>query len=217
MPVLGPIAKQIYRAVTPESFASSQYWEQRYALGGTSGAGSYGRLAEFKAKTINDFVENYHVRTVIELGCGDGAQLELARYRSYTGIDVSATAISLCRTKFKHDPSKRFFLASGPGANEARADLAMSLDVIYHLVEDSVYDGYMTHLAAAAEKFICIYSSNVAKEAPAAHVRHRVFTDWMNKNAPEWKLILKVDNPFPEDTSNPDHTSWADFYFYQRT
>lgn len=216
MPVLGPIAKQIYRAVTPERFSSSQYWEQRYALGGTSGAGSYGRLAKFKAKTINEFVEDHGIRTVIEFGCGDGAQLELARYPAYTGVDVSASAVSLCRSKFAQDPSKRFLLASNPDAIEAPAHLTMSLDVIYHLVEDRVYEEYMTRLVAAAEKFVCVYSSNVGKEAPATHVRHRVFTDWMTKNAPEWDLVLKVANPFPEDTSNPDHTSWADFYFYKK-
>ncbi len=38
------------------SFDSSAYWEERYIQGRNSGNGSYGRLAEFKAKIINDFV-----------------------------------------------------------------------------------------------------------------------------------------------------------------
>jgi hypothetical protein len=220
LPVFGPIAKQIYRAIAPGKaglqFSSSQYWEERYSRGGNSGAGSYGRLAEFKAETINKFVQDHGIRSVIEFGSGDGAQLELARYPAYTGVDISDRAIELCRTKFKYDPSKRFVQASSPAAKQARAELAISLDVIYHLVEDAVYDEYMTRLFSASEKFICVYSSNVARVSPDKHVRHRVFTDWMRQNAPAWKLLSKVDNPFPEDPGKPDETSWADFYFYHK-
>lgn len=219
LPVLGPIAKQIYRAIAPgkaSQFSSSQYWEQRYALGGNSGAGSYGRLAEFKADVINRFVADHDIQSIIEFGSGDGSQLELARYPAYTGVDVSANAVQQCQAKFKNDPSKRFLLASSPEVEKAHAELAMSLDVIYHLVEDAVYDRYMTGLVAAGGKFVCIYSSNVARMSPATHVRHRVFMDWMRTKAPAWKLILKVDNPFPEDPQQPDETSWADFYFFEK-
>ncbi|WBL80321.1 class I SAM-dependent methyltransferase [Bradyrhizobium xenonodulans] len=216
LPVLGSFAKHVYRAVVARNFSSQGYWEQRYALGGNSGAGSYGRLAQFKAQTINEFVANRGVQTVIEFGSGDGAQLELAQYPAYTGIDISGSAIEACRTKFKQDSSKRFLLASTREAQDARAELALSLDVIYHLIEDAVYDEYMTCLIAAAEKYVCIYSSNVIKTAPALHVRHRIFTDWMAKNAPSWRLISKVDNPFPEDPRDPQGTSWADFYFFER-
>jgi hypothetical protein len=38
----------------------------------------------------------------------------------------------------------------------------------------------------------------------------------MRTKAPIWKLILKVDNPFPEDPQKPDETSWADFYFFEK-
>jgi hypothetical protein len=219
LPVLGPIAKQIHRAVAPGStsqFSSSRYWEQRYVLGGNSGAGSYGRLAKFKADTINKIVDDHGIQSIVEFGSGDGAQLELARYPAYTGIDVSANAVQRCQARFKNDPSKRFLLASSPEADKAHAELALSLDVIYHLVEDATYDQYMTRLVVAAEKFVCIYSSNVAKVSPATHVRHRVFMDWMRTKAPIWKLILKVDNPFPEDPQKPDETSWADFYFFEK-
>ncbi|HEY6640533.1 hypothetical protein [Povalibacter sp.] len=220
LPLVGPIARYIYRALVPvrpdRGFSSAQYWENRYSTGGSSGAGSYGRLAEFKARTINSFVADHGVRSLIEFGSGDGAQLDLAHYPAYVGIDVSARAVELCRSRFRDDPSKQFLLASTPEAGLARAELAMSLDVIYHLVEDAVFEQYMTRLVAAAEKFICIYSSNTTRTMRERHVRHRVFTDWMDRNASGWKLIQKVDNPFPEDPNNPDQTSWADFYFYQK-
>lgn len=221
MPIIGPIAKQIYRTIAPpkakSSFSSSRYWEERYSSGGNSGAGSYGRLAQFKADTINKFVEDHNIQTVVEFGSGDGAQVHIGRYPSYTGIDVSAHAVEVCRTKFAHDPSKRFLLATSPEARQARAELAMSLDVIYHLVEDVVYEQYMRQLITAAEKFVCVYSSNISRSSPDKHVRHRVFTDWIDENAPGWTLISRVENPFPEDPGRPDATSWADFYFFQKT
>lgn len=37
----------------------------------------------------NDFVRARGIDSVIEFGCGDGAQLALAEYPAYGGIDVS--------------------------------------------------------------------------------------------------------------------------------
>jgi len=73
-------------AAAKRTFTSSEdYWEQRYAEGGDSGVGSYGKFREFQASFLNDFVARNGIRTVIELGCGDGSQLELAEYPTYTG------------------------------------------------------------------------------------------------------------------------------------
>ena len=85
---------------------SLNYWESRYRDGGTSGSGSFGRLAEFKANVINSFVQNNNIGSVIEFGCGDGNQLSLASYPSYIGLDTSHKAIELCKKRFKEDKSK---------------------------------------------------------------------------------------------------------------
>jgi SAM-dependent methyltransferase len=220
IPVIGPMAKRIYRTMTlpaPPALpftSSTQYWEDRYAFGGNSGAGSHGRLARFKANVINQFVAGHAIQTVVEFGCGDGAQLKLARYPQYTGFDVSSRAVELCRTRFRRETSKQFFHAVSPEADTIKADLAMSLDVIYHLVEDEVYDRYMSRLVMTAKKFVCIYSSNVERPSHVTYIRHRRFTDWLTARAPQWKPILKVPNRFPEDPERPNDTSWADFYFF---
>ena len=86
-----------------DKFESKNYWENRYKKGGNSGAGSYSKLAEFKAEIINDFVHKNSVDLVVEWGSGDGNQLSLAKYKKYLGFDVSATAVNLCREKFKND------------------------------------------------------------------------------------------------------------------
>src|SRR5438874_1182973 len=119
---------------------SASYWEQRYRSGGDSGAGSYGRLADFKAEILNRFVASHGVESVIEFGCGDGNQLSLARYPNYIGLDVSASAIQMCKKRFVEDSSKSFFLYHPDCFVDRQgifaSDLSMSIDVIYHLVED---------------------------------------------------------------------------------
>ena len=171
---------------------STAFWEQRYARGGTSGEGSYGDLAAGKARFLNAFVRNNAVQTVIELGCGDGNQLSLSAYPQYVGLDVSKTAIKLCKSRFADDPSKSFFLYDSScfvdRAGLFTADLALSLDVIYHLVEDPVFDVYMAHLFGAAKRCVVIYATNDAISGGAPHVRHRRFSAWVEANRPEWEL-----------------------------
>lgn len=219
IPLVGPMAHTIYRKWInpPKPFATSQdYWRERYIAGGTSGDGSYSKLAEFKAEVLNDFVRKENVRTVIEYGCGDGNQLKLAAYPSYIGFDVTPEAIALCQKAFADDATKVFKI-TGDYANEM-ADLTLSLDVIYHLVEDEVFHGYMQRLFDSAEKFVIIYSSNTnenPEEQPVAHVRHRKFSDWIENGEPGWRLLEHLPNryPFHGDTKTG---SFADFYIYKK-
>jgi len=51
-------------------FNSKDYWNERYSLGGNSGAGSYGRLARYKANIINGVVSENSISRVIEYGSG---------------------------------------------------------------------------------------------------------------------------------------------------
>lgn len=201
---------------TNEFVDSAKYWENRYVKGGTSGAGSYNHLASFKAKIINEFVESNNIQKVIEWGCGDGNQLSLARYPEYVGYDVSQEAIRRCAEMFSQDSTKRFVWS---GANDfvslEKADLSLSLDVLYHLVEDSVYELYMQRLFESSDKYVCIYSCNFEKEH-AAHVRCRKFTDYVEAEFKEWRLVDFIPNEYPYNESEPDGTSWSDFYIYEK-
>src|SRR5580704_7578468 len=141
---------------------SANFWEGNYSQGRTSGSGSYGRLAEGKSRFLNELVSARAVRSVIEFGCGDGNQLSMADYPGYIGLDVSRTAIGLCQRRFAGDTTKSFFLYDGACFTDQTgvfaADLALSLDVVYHLVEDRVFETYLGHLFAAATRFVVIYS-----------------------------------------------------------
>jgi hypothetical protein len=165
---------------------------------------------------MNRLVGEHNIATVVEFGCGDGSQLTLANYPSYIGFDVSRDVISKCRRRFADDPSKEFRVADDASADTVVADMAISLDVIYHLVEDATFDIYMRRLTRSARRFICIYSSNTEQRTEAAHVRHRRFTTWLELNAPEWCQFDEIPNAFPYDPTRPDETSWSNFYIFSR-
>lgn len=212
--------RRLRAAMRPHTFTSSpDYWERRYAAGGTSGGGSYGRLAEFKADFLNRLVAEHGVRSVVEWGCGDGNQLSLARYPSYRGLDVSRTAVALCRRRFAEDSTVSFEvvepLPTLEQATRVRADLAMSLDVIYHLVELEVFEQHLRSLFKSAEKLVVIFAVDEDRPVTAPHVAFRSFTGWLLANQPDWALVTRQPCPFPntgDDLSGSD----AEFFVYAR-
>ena len=221
IPILGDVAKRIYwkllsRRRNPEPFpGSAAYWEKRYSAGGDSGVGSYALFAEFKADVLNRFVGTHHVQTVIEFGCGDGNQLRSAKYPTYLGLDVSNTAIALCQELFKLDRHKSFRLMSEYKGEHA--GLTLSLDVIYHLVEDNVFEHYMRTLFEASNRFVIIYASDSDDNRgyEGTHVRHRKFTRWIQKNLPDWNLVEHLPNRYPY-RGDYRKGSFAEFFIYEK-
>lgn len=193
-------------------FSSAAYWEARYQGGGTSGAGSYGRLACFKADFINAFVRRHGIASVLDLGCGDGNLLSLLEVPDYVGVDVSQTSLDRCRARF---PTGRFMPFEAIDT-VAAAELALSIDVVFHLVEDAAFAQHMHALFAHATRFVLVYSSNFDRTWPSPHVRHRRFSDHVAATQPDWRLQVYVPNRYPFDPALPDDTSFADFFVYGR-
>jgi hypothetical protein len=176
---------------------SADYWERRYSRGGTSGDGSYGEKAAHKATEINRMVRECGARTVIELGCGDGNQLTMADYPSYLGLDVSRTAIEMCLSRFEGDQTKSFLWYSGDHfrvtSDWLAADVVLSLEVIFHLVEDDVFERYMQSLFAMSRGQVIICSSDRDDLPRAPQERHRRFTEWVAANQPGWKQVEYIE------------------------
>lgn len=200
------------------SFTSEKYWENRYKEGGTSGYGSYGRLAEFKANVVNQFIKDKGIERVIEFGCGDGNQLSLLQVKNYVGIDISPTVIDKCKDRFNHDASKLFLTNENYLEGPLKGALTLSLDVIFHLVEDDVFENYMSMLFGAAERYCIIYACDEDRlKSDPIHVRRRKFTEWVSINLKEWRLMQIRCNDYPHDGSrNPKDLSFSNFYFYER-
>lgn len=206
------------------NFDVGNYWEQRYKSGRTSGAGSYNRLANYKSKVLTRFLENYNIASAVELGCGDGAQLGLIDYPQYLGLDISKTAIEICEKRFvgrsnvsfMHYIPEKFDVLKNSGF-----DLALSLDVIYHLSNDETYNKYLEHLFAISSKFVIIYSNSQefytkGVNENAEYVRFRDFISDIRIRFPEWGLIKIEANYYPFNLSLAEETSIADFYIFKK-
>ena len=101
-------------------------------------------------------------------------------------------------------------------AKENKADLALSLEVVYHLVEDEIYLTYLKHLFGSARKYVIFYSSD--RDEPGEfyerHIRHRNITKNIAAQFPTWTMSQKIKNKYPlgEDSGE---TSFADFFIYE--
>lgn len=170
------------------NFNSKNYWETRYKGKGNSGAGSYGVEADFKSKYINTIINDNNIKTINDFGSGDSNQIGLITgFDKYTGFDVSATALTICRNKFK-DNDKYDFVSSV--SDMTIADMTISLDVTYHIIEDEYFNEYMHNLFNLTNEYVLIYSvNNDNNKKSAIHLKHRKFVDWVKEHYPEFKLI----------------------------
>jgi SAM-dependent methyltransferase len=225
IPVMGPALARTARAVRSRRFpGSARYWERRYARGGDSGEGSRGAHAEFKAEVLNRLVAEHRMESVVEFGCGDGQQLALAAYPRYLGFDVSPTTLRRTIARFADDPSKSFALYDpecfADRAGLVTADLSVSLDVIYHLVEDRVYELHLKHVFAAARRRVALFTSDADDPSLsgtfAPHVRHRPVVRDIAARFPEWRLRERIENPHDRCEGTCSGT-FAGFFIYERT
>ena len=159
-------------------FDSSSYWESRYASGGNSGAGSYGDCLEHKKNVLATILHKHGICTIADFGCGDGTVIGLfpqLGLLSYTGYDVSSTALD--RLRSQGWPSNYSFKHMQQHRKEEGADLALSLDVFFHLVDDQVAQGYLDTLFCGAYTRVLLLSWNASivgtTHTVGNHVRYR--------------------------------------------
>jgi len=89
--------------------------------------------------------------------------------------------------------------------------------VIYHLVEDRVFEAHLRSVFGSATRYVAVYSSNrdAPDDAGLPHVRHRRFTDFVDREFPGWKLCAKLEQP---STYSGDITkgSLAEFFLFEK-
>ena len=198
-------------------FDSSKYWENRYKKGQNSGSGSYGRLAQWKAEIINNFINENKVKSIIDYGVGDGNQLSLLNTIniSYYGIDVSKTVIDKLSKKYKNDTTKEFHHISSK-ILDFTSELTLSCDVLYHLIDDDVFINYLDNLFRMSEKYVIIYANAINQNHQCKHVKFRNFIIDIERLYPEWKLINYIPNKYPIIDKESNNTSFSDFFIYQK-
>ena len=179
-------------------FDSRKYWDLRYEHNWNSGTGSYGESCESKARDFNIFMQKYNINSVIEFGCGDGNQLTYYNIPEYLGLDVSPTAIKNCSNKFQDDQTKSFMwydpFAFNNKGNIFKADATISIEVIFHLVEDEIFEKYMQDLFSCSREYVIIFSTNFDhEEKPVDHLVCRKFTDYVDQHFSPWNLLEEFD------------------------
>jgi hypothetical protein len=163
---------------------SRRYWEARYRWGGDSGKGSRGDIAARKADFVTSFCREHDITSLVELGSGDGVCASQIKVAQYLGLDLSQDAVQRARRRVP-SPTHCFLAIAGDspeailakvrshyGGNLPQASLSM--DVILHLVEDSVYEAYLKTLFAISARYIVVFSSD-ADGPDEVHVRHRAY------------------------------------------
>lgn len=186
-------------------WSNADYWNSRYAEGRDSGEGSRGENALAKAEFVNHIVQEHAIGSIIDWGVGDGQVLaHISNKVPYVGIDVSSVVLGRAQAR---NPG-RFFVLAEPGNHATcwlQADLALSMDVIFHLVNDKDYRDYLLNLFGSARKLVLIYSTNYAGGRTARHVLRRRFTPDVASRFIDWELAEAP--PDPEQSG---------FYLYRR-
>jgi hypothetical protein len=121
---------------------------------------------------------------------------------------VSSTVIDKCKELL---PQYDFYTTNNIPENLI-SDLVTSLDVIYHLVEDDVYDAYMKQLTAFNSKYILVYGTNFDKNDYSEHVRARKFTD--HSAFDDYELIYNKPNPLLKD--HDGQGTFGDWFLFKR-
>ena len=198
--------------------SSGEFWNEHYKNNGNSGTGSYHRLAEFKAEIVNQFIKDEKIETVIEIGCGDGNQLSLIYYSNYTGVDVSEVIVEKNKQNYQDDQTKQFFCTKTEREKyiNKKYDMAISMDVIFHLLEDQVFYNYMEDLFFVAKKYVVIYSSNHEEYTKWPEYRHRNFISYIQEKISGWELYQYIPNRYPYKIGEEETTSASDFYIFKK-
>lgn len=90
--------------------------------------------------------------------------------------------------------------------------------MIYHLIEDEVFERCMAILFGAVSRYVIVYSSDSDDnhDQDARHVRHRQFSRRVASHMAHWRLVDQMPNRYPY---RGDYLtgSFADLYVYARS
>jgi len=202
------IEKNNWSYVNPEYNFSFKYWENRYNSGGNSGNGSYGEGLKNKALLLNNLINKYDLKSISDVGCGECTLLPyLQGIRKYYGYDISPTVLSKISKNNQDGFSKEFILLTN-NTKIVSSDLVLSLEVIFHQVNDDEYLDYMRKLVNSNGEYLLILTMNEGilktNHIKNRHIKYRDISKFMDST--NYSLVEKF--PFTERTST--------YYLYKK-
>lgn len=135
---------------------TSNYWDVRHSNGRTSGNGSIGCLRDFKWEKIEEHVGK--VNDVIDVGCGDLSFWDGRDCDNYVGIDCSEVVIQKNIVK---RPKWNFITSRSDNTMVSmlcKADVVFCFDMLFHIMEDDVYENTIENLTRFSKKHVFIYT-----------------------------------------------------------
>lgn len=179
-----------YSPVNPDY---KKWWDEWYARGHTSGPGSRGFLAQYKADVLNEFVRSHSIQSAIEFGCGDGYNLALISYPEYIGLDISPTSVRMCEQQFKNDPTKQFMQytpASFVNKGFKAVDLVLCIDVLYHVLEEQDYVKTLDDIFSFDAPYVILYTTlNEKWNGGYSEIFHRDVLKYLAKYPYDYYVI----------------------------
>jgi len=207
-----------------DKLTTKSYWENRYLQGGNSGYGSYGQEAAMKATMINHWIKEFDIKTIQEIGCGDGNNLLMYNVRmQYTGYDISPKAIELCRLKTKNIRNTlMYYFTTELKDIDYDADLCLCLDVWFHQLEEKDFQDLCTLLFVTGKwKYIICYTTDSNSQLMpdgtpmASHMFQREFLSKVQEYS-QWEIIYWISGIQVNESQNIQFPSDKRFYLLRR-
>ena len=185
-----------------------KYWDNWYKKGGTSGQGSEGELQIYKINYINNILNKFDCKNVFDFGCGDGTLAKGIKSK-YNGIDISNEAIEKCK---KVCPQHQFNQGHFEEQNIKGYDCVMCIDVLYHIMEDGVFEKTLENIFNSEAKIIILYtiqSKHIVEEKRYENVciNRRDLGKYLPKYYDKYELI---------EVKDPVGISAASFMVFKR-
>lgn len=131
-----------------------EYWENIYASGGNSGAGSRGKLKDWKWSQITESIGD--TSNIVDIGCGDMKFIGGHEPINYVGIDISKTIIDVNKLVY---PNYIFYnINADQYIPQLRAPVVLCMDLLFHIIDDDIYYKILDNIIKYSSKYIVIYS-----------------------------------------------------------
>jgi 2-polyprenyl-3-methyl-5-hydroxy-6-metoxy-1,4-benzoquinol methylase len=132
----------------------SNYWENRYQRGGTSGEGSIGQGRAWKWKIIESYVPD--LQCVIDVGCGDLSFWSGRKCEDYTGIDISETILEKNKSS---RPDWTFIRSSSDKlVEDLKRENVFCFDILFHIMDENVFQNTLHNLCQYSSKYLFIHT-----------------------------------------------------------
>ena len=174
------------------AFDPARYWNERHLKHGDALSGP-GCLGLSEAENAHDYAVKSEVITsaiaasfgdintlsILDAGCGSGffAEVLVNAGARVTGVDFSAAAIESARSRVKNAQFEIAELDALPF--DKQYDAVLSIDVLYHVVDDSKWKAAITGMIRACKPGGGVLIQEALDLTDVGkHVRWRTFSDY---------------------------------------